>query len=317
MLFTPYLSSMANTPWVLYINPAAGSGKAIKSKPLIENALLEQRIPFETVLSEFEGDSAKLIHRELSKGNRHFIIAGGDGTLNEVVNAIMNQSIVKSEDVTITQIPLGTGNDWRRTWQLPSKLYHQIQLIKNGKSILQDLGKITFINKPDEEAVWFINVAGIGFDSQVTYAANKEKKLGESGTLIYLKHLVLTLFKFKAPEFSIKHNNESLNFKGFTVLAGICKFAGNKMMLVPHANPRDGLLSIVLVKNLNKLKVIRKLPLLFNGKFINLKEVTIFDCNKITIESDPAFYVQIDGESKGKSPIEIDVFQSKIAIIIP
>jgi diacylglycerol kinase family enzyme len=71
------------------------------------------------------------------------------------------------------------------------------------------------------------------------------------------------------------------------------------------------------VKNINKLKVIRKLPLLFNGKFTHLKEVNIFDCNKITIESDPAFYVQIDGESKGEAPIEIEAFQSKIAIIIP
>ena len=89
------------------------------------------------------------------------------------------------------------------------------------------------------------------------------------------------------------------------------------MKLVPDADPQDRLLSVVLVKKLTKLKIIRNLPKLFSGKFIQLSEVSNFHCKEIIIKSNPPFFMQVDGESKGKSPVKIKVAEHQISVIVP
>lgn len=303
--------------WFLIVNPAAGGGKANNKLPEIENALKSESIQYFKAQTHHAGEAIQIIGKAIIEGYRNFLIAGGDGTLNEVVNAIMLQTSVAPEEITISQLAVGTGNDWRRTWNLPLKTNECIALLREGKKVLHDVGEIHYRGDHESKTLWFLNIAGIGFDAQVAYAANIQKQKGNSGLHVYLSELIKSLIIFKEPEFSVSTDSETFTFKGFTVLAGICKYAGNKMKLVPDADPQDRLLSIVLVKKLSKLKIIRKLSTLYSGTFIRLSEVSNFQCKEINIKSNPPFFMQVDGESKGKSPVQIKIAERQISVIVP
>ncbi|MEX1188129.1 MAG: diacylglycerol kinase family protein [Bacteroidia bacterium] len=305
------------TTWFLLINPAAGAGKAIKKKEEIENALEKSGLSYFTCVTSRAAEGEEITTRAIEEGYRKFLIAGGDGTLNEVVNGIMNQQFVNPKEVVLSQLPVGTGNDWRRTWKLPKKIDECIHLLVAEKTELHDIGKINFLSKQDSKPLWFINVAGSGFDAQVAFAANLQKEKGNTGLHVYLLELIKSLIHFKEPAFHVEADSENFSFTGFTVLAGVCRYAGNNMKLVPEADPQDGLLSIVMVEKLSKLKIIRNLSSLFSGKYIMLPEVKHSNCKKISIRSEPDFHVQVDGESKGKSPIEIEIFAQAISVIVP
>lgn len=303
--------------WFLLVNPAAGGGMAIKKLPKIENALKNEGIKYLIAKTHHAGEANIIIQEAIIEGYRNFLIAGGDGTLNEVVNGIMSQTSAVPEEITIAQLPVGTGNDWRRTWNLPKTINECIALLKHGKRVLHDIGEINYTESLESKILWFINIAGIGFDAKVAYAANIQKEKGNSGLHVYLSELIKSLISFKEPEFAVSTDSKTLTFEGFTVLAGICRYAGNKMKLVPDADPQDRLLSVVLVKKLTKLKIIRNLPKLFSGKFIQLSEVSNFHCKEIIIKSNPPFFMQVDGESKGKSPVKIKVAEHQISVIVP
>lgn len=306
---------MEQTAWYLILNPMAGGGKAKKKYPQIAELLTKKGISFTTFKTSAAGDGEKVITSALKEGYRKILVCGGDGTLNEIVNGIMNQDLVPNQEITIGLIPIGTGNDWGRTWNLSRNIKSAITILQNGKTAIQDVGLVKFDHKPDSK-IWFMNVAGCGFDAAVAYAANKEKEKGNSGVLTYIKQLVYTLFKYEPVECQLTINGKSVSTQLFAVLVGIGKFAGNKMKLVPNAIPNDGLFDITLAHKISPWKVIRNFPKLFNGKFLGLKEVSVYQGTEFSITSKKDVYFQADGESIGKVPLRITLVPNAIKIII-
>jgi len=306
---------MEQPTWYLILNPKAGGGKAGKKYPQIARLLQESKIPFTTYETKSAGEGEKSVLSALKAGYRKFLICGGDGTLNEIVNGVMKQDFIPSQEITIGLIPVGTGNDWGRTWGLSRNLKKSISILQFENTVIQDAGRVEFYDTP-ENARWFLNVAGCGFDAAVTSAANKEKENGNSSVLTYIKQLILTLFKYKPVECSITIGNKTITSHLFAVLVGIGKYAGNKMKLVPNAIPDDGLFDITLVHKISPWKVIRNFPKLFNGKFLGLKEVAVYQGTEISIVSKNEIYFQADGESMGKVPLSIKIFPKVLKVII-
>jgi YegS/Rv2252/BmrU family lipid kinase len=306
---------MEQTAWYLILNPMAGGGKAEKKYPQIAELLTKKGISFTTFKTSAAGDGEKAVTTALKDGYRKILVCGGDGTLNEIVNGIMNQDLVPNQEITIGLIPIGTGNDWGRTWNLSRNIKTSIAILQNGKTAIQDVGLVKFDHKPDSK-IWFMNVAGCGFDAAVAYAANKEKEKGNSGVLTYIKQLVYTLFKYEPVECQLTINGKTVSAQLFAVLVGIGKFAGNKMKLVPNAIPNDGLFDITLVHKISPWKVIRNFPKLFNGKFLGLKEVSVYQGTEFSITSKKDVYFQADGESMGKVPLHITLVPNAIKVII-
>jgi diacylglycerol kinase family enzyme len=151
----------------------------------------------------------------------------------------------------------------------------------------------------------------------VAYAANRAKENGQSGMLTYIGQLISTLYSYKEPRVKIWLDDRAFEVELFSILAGICKFAGNNMLLLPDAVPNDGLFDITLATKISKLNVVLNLPKLFNGKFVKLKEVKQFRCSKVRIESFPAIALQADGESIGETPVLFDVIPNAIRIVVP
>jgi len=306
---------MEQTAWYLILNPMAGGGKAEKKFPQIAELLTKKGISFKTFKTSVAGDGEKVMITALKAGYRKILVCGGDGTLNEIVNGVMNQDLVPTQEITIGLIPVGTGNDWGRTWNLSRNIKTSISILQNGKTAIQDVGLVKFDDKPDSR-IWFLNVAGCGFDAAVAYAANNEKEKGNSSVLTYIKQLVKTLFTYKTANCELMIDGKKIHSQLFAVLIGIGKFAGNKMKLVPNAIPNDGLFDITLAHKISPWKVIRNFPKLFNGKFLGLKEVSVYQGTEFSISSKSDIYFQADGESMGKAPLHITLVPNAINVII-
>jgi diacylglycerol kinase family enzyme len=146
--------------WYLILNPQAGGGKAAKLEKKIYRQMQAAGIGFEAFKTNYAGEAKTAAVRAIEAGYNKIVVAGGDGTLNEVINGVLSQNVKPSEEILIAQIPIGTGNDWRRTWGIPKGIKESISLLRNPKSTLQDVAKITFQNAGVEDSKWFLNIAG-------------------------------------------------------------------------------------------------------------------------------------------------------------
>lgn len=305
---------MEHANWFLILNPKAGGGKGLRNKRRIEQSLTNAGISYTLYETKHVGDAIEITKQSIEKGFRKFVVAGGDGTLNEVANGILGQAHVPSDQILLAQIPVGTGNDWRRTWKIPNSIESSINLLKNSVSQKQDVANISFSNQGKESNLWFINVAGCGFDAEVAQAANAAKAQGKSGILTYVSHLVGTLTKYKEPRVDYSVDNQKQHTELFAILAGICRFAGNAMKLVPDAEPSDGLFHLTIASKINRIKVIFNLPRLFTGSFTKLKEVQTLTCTKLEIHT-PGLPIQADGESIGYTPAIFVIHSQKLNIV--
>lgn len=301
--------------WYLILNPQAGGGRGAKLEKKIYQQMQAAGIGFEALKTNYAGEAETAAAKAIEAGFNKIVVAGGDGTLNEVINGVLSQSVKPSEELLIAQIPIGTGNDWRKTWGIPKGIKESISLLRNPKSTLQDVAKVTYQNSGVEEIKWFINMAGCGFDAEVTLAANQKKAKGQSGFFTYIFQLIKTLKQFKEPRMCFEIDSHKFEDDIFAILAGICRYAGNSMLLVPDADPRDGFFHLTIAKKIKRTKVIRNLHRLFNGSFVNLEEVSVHQCKRLHIKT-AGLPIQADGESIGETPAMFEIFEKKLHVVI-
>ncbi|MFT5761484.1 MAG: diacylglycerol kinase (ATP), partial [Polaribacter sp.] len=246
-------------------------------------------------------------------GFTKIISVGGDGTLHHVVNGIMKQKLVETNTIQLAVIPIGTGNDWIKTYNIPTKIEKSIAIIGKQKTILQDIGKLETNNNT---ITYFNNVAGIGYDG---YVVNKLKKLKRFGGIAYLLSGLAGLLFYKPIDFTIEINNEKLQEKCLMVVFGICQFSGGGMQFTKDINPSNGLFSITIAKNLTLIDMILNLPKLYNGKIVHHKKVSTYQTNylKITpnLETEKPF-IQADGELIDTGSVSLSIIKKAIQFVV-
>ncbi len=304
--------------WMVIVNPNAGVGKGKKDWDKINELLNENEIQFETVFTKHKEHAIALTTKFIKKGYRKFIVTGGDGTLNEVVNGIFIQKNVPTIDFLLAMIPVGTGNDWCRMFNIPFKYQQAIEVIKSEKSFIQDIGKVNYFNAASAKRRYFINVAGMGYDAIVAAKTNKDKEKGHGGAITYLKNLFTSLLFFKHSETVVKIDGEKegIKSKSFSLSVGICKYNGGGMMQLPHAIPDDGLLDMTHIKKLGKFTVLKEVKNLYDGTFTKHPKVDTYTGKSFEITSEPPISLEADGESLGHSPFAFEIIPKSLQVVI-
>lgn len=307
---------MAN-PWFTIINPCSGSGKGKLDWPEIESLLKKAGIKYQAVFTGYRNHATELTSEAIAGGWRRILTVGGDGTVNEVVNGIFHQKAVPTNDFTLAMIPVGTGNDWRRTIGIPLDYLEAVTTIRQEETYTQDVGYIQYLEKGRPKGRYFINIAGMGYDAFVTTKTNLMKELGRKmGFYSYLVSLFGCLLKYKHTRVKVTADQEEITTDLLSMNVGICKYSGGGMMQVPKAVPNDGLLDLTLIKKMSKLQIIKNVPRLFDGSFIHLPQVLITRGSKVMVESEPAISLEVDGESLGNSPFEINIIPRSINVVM-
>lgn len=305
----------ADFEWQIIINPNALSLQDKQYKEQLENEL--RRIGFSYKLYVAEsgiGTCREQACKLCQVGFRHFLIVGGDGTINEIINGIF-QSGIDTNEVYMAILPMGTGNDFCRTHLYPKKLTTTIDILTSPTFIKHDIGIVKTINKGEITAErYFINIAGFGFDAAVIQRTigNKPKHFSSA---IYLLNLLKSLFRHKSQDVNIELDNTIFKERIFTMAIGIGQYNGNGMKQVPMAVQDDGLFDVVIIRNVGPLKVIANVKKLYAGEHISLKEVSTYKTQHLTIKSSDLILGEVEGEMLQQGDYDISILPRCINIM--
>ena len=294
----------------IVINPSSGNTSFKKSWETITHFLKLKNINFSYSFTEYRKHEVILVDKAIKQGYRNIISVGGDGTLHHVVNGIMKQRYIKTSKIKLGVIPLGTGNDWIRTYNIPNSIEKSIDVILKNTTVLQDIGCITLLNGKKE---YFNNLAGTGYDGYVVKNLNYLKKMG---SLAFLVSGLYSLFSYKKTKYKIIINNKTINEQCLMILFGICKYSGGGLRVTKEPNPKDGLLDITIVKNVSFLDLLFNIPKLYNGDIIHHRKVTNYKTRELKILDNYNSTIEADGEIIGNGSLNVTIKQNAVLFLI-
>ena len=286
----------------IILNPAAGRGKAKSLMERIDSFFSQADIQFDLSVTERPLHATE-IAREAVSEFKDFIVVGGDGTINEVINGI------QGSDVNLGIIPVGSGNDFIKCVNIPNDFEESVKVILDGKIRAIDLGKMG--NR------FFPNGLGVGFDALAAEYANKIKLF--KGALIYLISVFKAYFKFTPPVLTIESDTRIIKKRIFfaTIGNGIC--LGSKFYLTPEAKPDDGMFDICIVEPVSMFRLIKLIPKVFKGEHLNENIVTYFKAKHLKVTSDIGSPVHMDGEviSLNLKNFEVELIPNTLNLYVP
>ncbi len=303
--------------WYAIVNPVAGSGKGLTDWPLISKLLRDHGIVPEYVFTERKYHAIELAVEAVNKGFRKIIVVGGDGTIHEVVNGIFIQKAVPTQDVLLSVIAVGTGNDWIRMFGIPRKYSEAIRAIVDEYSFLQDVGTISYYKSNYKQSRYMANVAGVGFDAFVNRKFNHLKEEGKRGKWLYIWSTLKAVMRYASTGVKIYVDDKMVvNDLVYSATIGIGKFNGGGMLQTPEAIADDGLFDLTIIRRMNPFKVLYNFKVLFNGRIYRLPSTSLDRGRKIRIESSPEIALEVDGEALGYSPFEFEIIDKAIKVVV-
>ncbi len=301
--------------WMVIVNPNAGSGKGKKDWSLISALLGDYDISYKYTFTECAKHAIRLAQEYIQKGFRNFIVVGGDGTLNEVVNGVFSQQTCSPNEIVLAMIAVGTGNDWGKMFHIPHSYEESIKIIRNRKVRPQDVGIVEYMNGIEPEKRHFLNIAGMGFDALVVQRTNRQKEAGKSGKAIYLINLLRSLLIYKTTHIELTIDERKISRDVFTISIGIGRYSGGGMLQTPHAIPDDGLFDITIIKKIGKGDIIVSLKKLYDGSILKHRKIEGYKASEICLDINPLLYVEADGETLGHSPSCFRILPKSIGIV--
>ena len=276
----------------LICNPTAGNGLALETSKVMEEKLKAQHIPYSMLMTERVGHATVLAAAAALKGYSTVAAIGGDGTLLEVASGLCNSR------TAMGIIPAGTGNDFIKTVGIPNDPLAALDIVLNTPPLPTDTVRIN--NRI------FLNETGTGFDVMVLDYAEKAKK-HMKGLAPYLYGVIRTIFHFRSVKLTLSVDGGAPENRELLVLAaGNGRYIGGGIPIAPDAVPDDGLLDVVLVNRMNKLRMLRALGGLMKGKILTFKETSFLRVKKLSLAGQ-GLRINIDGEIISADRADIEV----------
>ncbi|PKM96359.1 MAG: diacylglycerol kinase [Firmicutes bacterium HGW-Firmicutes-1] len=289
---------------VFIINPEAGKKKGINLKDYIQETYNNPLI----LVTSYKGHATELAK---TYARQHTIIysLGGDGTLNEIINGVL-QSKYYSETI-VAAVPCGSGNDFIKGITNIKDPVEILKRYQKQKLKVIDLGKIN-----DR---YYTNIASIGFDALVVHQAEKYKRIPMvSGEFSYLISIFRNLIRLKDYSVFISVDNQSIMKKRilFITMAN-GRYYGGGMQPAPKALLDDGELDFGIIAKVSRMKALILLPRFINGKHESLDEVSVCRGKKLMVKSEQAMPINIDGEIIWSDNISVQIEEKALQILVP
>jgi len=279
---------MTRRPVSLFINPAAGRGRAGRRMPRIKEIFVEAGIEVNVHASRAVGDLEEQVRAEVRNGAERIIVAGGDGSVHEAVNGIM----LAERPARLGVIPTGTGNDFAKACAIPLDWERATTLLVDRLSADVSSRRIDIGRMNDR---YFANGAGIGFDAKVTSVARSYQ--WPIGDFVYLFAIFRCMIDgIATPDVVI--STDSLQWSGPVTLASISNgpWVGGMFHIAPMANNGDGEFELLIAGPVSRLRMISLLPKLIRGRHMQEKEISHASAKRVSIEASAEVPSHLDGE---------------------
>ncbi|KAA3637551.1 MAG: hypothetical protein DWQ02_06600, partial [Bacteroidetes bacterium] len=220
--------------------------------------------------------------------------------------------------ITYVLFPVGTGNDWIKTHGIPKDTNQWLKMVHAGKTFQQDVGILEYHQSGVSKLRYFVNVAGLAYDGFVVkYIEENKKKVKNS--LFYLFMIVRCIFMYNLRKALIRFNDQEDSGYHYTINAGICKYSGGGMSLVPHAVPDDGQLALTIAGNVSKIGVLLNSYRFYNDSILGHRKIEGYQTKEIFVEGleEAPILLEADGEFLGEAPVRITLKEKALKIIVP
>lgn len=296
------------------INPVSGAGRA--RKIWYENLRkVEKYTPDMTWRFTEEPLHAQILAKEAcDKGWKKIVSVGGDGTLNEVVNGIMESD--KRNQVYLGILSLGTGSDFIKSLGIPLNIDEMLDVIAAGKPKTIDVGYCEFTGKNGQKMKrYFINIADFGIGGETVAKVNATTKIF-GGFFSFFYGTVSTLLSYtdKKVTFTIDGKKRRENITLVAMANG--KFFGGGMCIAPEADMSDGLFDVVKIRDARLLDFLKYGIYIYRGiKITGDERIEYMRAKKVEALSDEEVLIDMDGEQPGKLPAVFEIFPSSLKVL--
>ena len=253
------------------------------------------------------GDAEKFAREAVRKRCDYVVAAGGDGTLNEVINGIAQHS----REVLLGLVPLGTGNDFARSLELPLNVEENIAILLSQKSMALDLVRIR-----SDQTRYFVNVSAGGFSCHVAEKLTAKIKRAW-GPLAYLRSAAAALPQLHAYETIVVFDDgERLKVDLYNVVIGNGRFVAGGLPIAPKADPADGLLDVILIPKRPGPEMALLAAEIVLGKHVSNSAVIFRRAKKIAVRSRPGMWFNVDGELVGRAPAVFQIIPGALNFVM-
>jgi YegS/Rv2252/BmrU family lipid kinase len=311
---------------LVIVNPASAGGATKRAWPRLASDLRAHFGAFNCAFTERAGDGRMIAEREAKAGRRLIIACGGDGTISEVANGI----IESGADAELGILPSGTGGDFRRTLNIPVRAADAAVALRTGRSMSIDVGRVEFQNRAGaSERRYFLNVASCGMGGAVIrrveekssdWLSSASRRIG-GGQLSYALASLQTTVSFANQMLRIQLDDRP-EFR--LVVANLCvangRYFGGGMKIAPEAKLNDELFDIVAVGDLGTLEILTNVYKLYLGTHLGMQKVRHAHARRLHVSAagaDHEVLIEIDGELLGTLPATFEILPRRLRVRCP
>jgi len=303
------------TKYKVIANPVAGRGTAKKAIPKVQQILKNYGLNFDIVLTEHPWHAADLSREAADEGYDVVVAMGGDGTVNEVLNGLIEARTKSHSRPTLGVLCAGSGNDFAYGIGIPRDLKGECTVLARGQKRIIDIGKIISGTSPHPR--YFGNGIGIGFDAVVNFEALKMKKL--HGFISYAVAAFKVLFLYsKAPTVRMEYNGETITQPSLMISVMNGQRMGGGFKMAPNAKPDDGQFDLCIAGTANRARILGLIFQFLRGTQAGKKPIKTDRAPhiRVTAEKD-VLPAQVDGEifSMENHMLDITLLPGELEVI--
>jgi YegS/Rv2252/BmrU family lipid kinase len=300
----------------IILNPYANRWGAGSKAETVSAAFSAVGVEYELDLTQGPGEATELAMQASTAGFDAIVAAGGDGTISEVVDGLIQATPRLGQTLPFGIVPIGTANDFSDMAKIPRELLTAARIVASGKTRQIDVAQVSGMGEPAFPSQHFNNNSAVAMEPMVTLENIKMKRL--SGEIRYVVALIRALVKLKAWQMRISWDDGS--YEGPTYLLSICNSPRTGgFYMAPEAKMDDGLLDFVLVPEVPKRTVLAILGLLLRGTHLQHPKVTSGRTRSLELWSEPGTPVHADGEivAEAASGVRYQLRPGKLTLLTP
>jgi len=297
---------------MVIVNLYARGGMARTRWPIIKQLLKDSGLPFDCSFTESAGHATGLARDAVEKGYELVIAVGGDGTVNEVVNGLVDEN--GRGRATLGFISAGTVSDFAQSVGIPQNYVKASRIFSDFREFTIDLGVMECTGDGRKMRRLFGNTAGLGFVTDIVGGVNQRLKI-LGGTAAYAIWLMPIITNYSNKDITLSIDGQRYEERDFAILVNNGRYLGGGKVF-PHADPGDGLLDVAILGDLSKPEAIWHLPWLYIGIHAKHPKIRMSQAKSIEVDSPQRLPVQIDGEVVGETPVSFRVVPAALNVAV-